>query len=116
MASRDKSNEIGQSRALGMDGSGSIRQQPSNQGILSRLPEQLFGSLFSRATAVQLKADQVLFLVGDNGDGCYRVEEGLLKVTMISATVTNAFSPFSARARSWVKCLSLTNCHAARPS
>ena len=48
------------------------------------LTGQLFGSLFSRATAVQLKADQVLFLVGDNGDGCYRVEEGLLKVTMIS--------------------------------
>jgi CRP-like cAMP-binding protein len=67
-----------------MDGSGSVRKQQSNQGILSRLPEQLFSSLFSRATTVQLKTDQVLFLIGDNGDGCYRVEEGLLKVTMIS--------------------------------
>ena len=52
--------------------------------ILSRLPEQVFSSLFSRAKTVQLKTDQALFLVGDNGDGCYRVEEGLLKVTMIS--------------------------------
>jgi CRP-like cAMP-binding protein len=84
MASRDEYNKIGQSRFLGMDGSGSVRKQQSNQGILSRLPEQLFSSLFSRATTVQLKTDQVLFLIGDNGDGCYRVEDGLLKVTMIS--------------------------------
>jgi CRP-like cAMP-binding protein len=79
MASRDEYNKIGQSRFLGMDGSGSVRKQQSNQGILSRLPEQLFSSLFSRATTVQLKTDQVLFLIGDNGDGCYRVEDGLLK-------------------------------------
>src|SRR5271166_3566421 len=84
MTSCDKSNEIGQSRSLGMGGSGFIDQQQSNQGILSRLPEQLFSRLFSRATTVQLKTDEVLFLVGDSGDGCYRVEEGLLKVTMIS--------------------------------
>jgi CRP-like cAMP-binding protein len=28
----------------------------------------------------------MLFLAGDSGDGCYRVEDGLLKVTMISQT------------------------------
>jgi CRP/FNR family transcriptional regulator, cyclic AMP receptor protein len=33
---------------------------------------------------VRLKPDQVLFLIGDAGDGCYRVEDGLLKVTMVS--------------------------------
>jgi CRP/FNR family transcriptional regulator, cyclic AMP receptor protein len=80
MAGRNKSNK----RPLGMGSSEAIGQQQSNQGILSRLPELLFSSLFSRATAVKLKTDQVLFLVGDDGDGCYRVEEGLLKVTMIS--------------------------------
>jgi CRP-like cAMP-binding protein len=33
---------------------------------------------------VRLKADEVLFIAGDAGDGCYRVEDGLLKVTMVS--------------------------------
>jgi CRP/FNR family cyclic AMP-dependent transcriptional regulator len=41
-------------------------------------------SLFSRATTVRLKTDEVLFLVGDTGDGCYRVKDGLLKVMMVS--------------------------------
>jgi CRP-like cAMP-binding protein len=29
-----------------------------------------------------LKADQVLFIAGDEGNGCYRVEEGLLKASV----------------------------------
>ncbi len=33
---------------------------------------------------VKLRADEVLFLAGEEGDGCYRVSEGLLKVTMVS--------------------------------
>jgi CRP-like cAMP-binding protein len=33
---------------------------------------------------VRLAADEVLFLAGDDGDGCYRIERGLLKVSMIS--------------------------------
>jgi CRP/FNR family transcriptional regulator, cyclic AMP receptor protein len=57
---------------------------PTNQGLLSRLPEHLLTQLFGRSTTVRLKADAVLFLAGDTGDGCYRVEDGLLKVTMIS--------------------------------
>ena len=59
------------------------RQQsttPTNQSLLSRLPERLFKSLFSRATTVQLKTDEVLFLVGDTSDGCYRVDDGLEQV------------------------------------
>jgi hypothetical protein len=58
--------------------------RPTNQGLLSRLPENLFRSLFSRATTVRLKTDEVLFLAGDPGDGCYRVLDGLLKVVMTS--------------------------------
>ena len=58
--------------------------RPTNQGLLSRLPEQLFRGLFSRATTVRLKTDEVLFLTGDPGDGCYRVLDGLLKVVMMS--------------------------------
>src|ERR1700758_5045675 len=65
-----------------------IGQQPStrptNQGLLSRLPEHLLRNLFSRATTVRLKPDEVLFLAGDPGDGCYRVLDGLLKVVMRS--------------------------------
>ena len=62
------------------------QQQPirSAQGLLSGLPERLFTNLFGRAVKVRLRADQALFLAGDVGDGCYRVEEGLLKVTMVS--------------------------------
>src|SRR5580698_9000968 len=52
--------------------------------LLSGLPEHLSASLFTRAAAVGLSADEVLFLASDSGDGCYRVEEGLLKVTMMS--------------------------------
>ena len=58
----------------------------TDQSLLSRLPEQLLNRLFGGATTVRLKTDEVLFLAGDTGDGCYRVEDGLLKVTMISRT------------------------------
>jgi CRP-like cAMP-binding protein len=51
---------------------------------LSRLPKHLLTRLFGGATTVRLKTDEVLFLAGETGDGCYRVEDGLLKVTMIS--------------------------------
>jgi len=57
------------------------RTSPS---LLSGLPEHLSANLFNSATPVQLSADEVLFLAGDAGDGCYRVEDGLLKVTMVS--------------------------------
>ena len=56
----------------------------TDQSLLSRLPEHLLTRLFGRATTVRLKTDQVLFLVGDTGDGCYRVNDGLLKVAMVS--------------------------------
>ncbi|HXW40933.1 MAG TPA: Crp/Fnr family transcriptional regulator [Xanthobacteraceae bacterium] len=57
------------------------RTKPS---LLSGLPEHLSASLFKSATPVKLRTDQVLFLAGDAGDGCYRVDDGLLKVTMVS--------------------------------
>ena len=56
----------------------------TDQSLLSRLPEHLLKRLFGRATTVRLKTDQVLFLVGDTGDGCYRVDDGLVKVAMVS--------------------------------
>ena len=50
----------------------------------SGLPTDLSRELFARAAVVQLPAGRVLFWEGDSGDGCYRVEDGLLKVTKIS--------------------------------
>ncbi len=44
--------------------------------------------LFDSAKPVRLAADAVLFIAGDPGDGCYRVEQGLLKVSIISPSGT----------------------------
>ena len=74
-----------------MAGSSDVIEQkqstgPTNQGLLSRLPEHFLTELFGCASTVRLKTGEALFLAGDTGDGCYRVEDGLLKVTMISRT------------------------------
>src|SRR5262245_18900300 len=53
--------------------------------ILPALPEFISARLFSAATKHCLKADQPLFVAGDAGDGCYRLERGLLKVVITSA-------------------------------
>jgi CRP/FNR family transcriptional regulator, cyclic AMP receptor protein len=57
---------------------------PANETLLSVLPADLSAGLFGQARVVQLAANQMLFLAGDPGDGCYRVDEGLLKVSVIS--------------------------------
>ena len=56
----------------------------SKSPLLWGLPQHLSGDLFNGATPVRLRVDQVLFHAGDAGDGCYRVVDGLLKVTMLS--------------------------------
>jgi CRP/FNR family transcriptional regulator, cyclic AMP receptor protein len=50
--------------------------------ILDALPTQLSRGLFAKGRMQSLAADQTLFLAGDEGDGCYRVEEGLLKASV----------------------------------
>src|SRR3984893_18480453 len=55
-------------------------------GLFSALPQHLSGLLFTHAKPVHLDAEQVLFLAGDAGDGCYRSEKGLLKVSMVSTS------------------------------
>lgn len=52
--------------------------------LLSMLPVDLSTGLFDHARPVHLDPGQTLFLVGDPGDGCYRVDEGLVKVHVIS--------------------------------
>src|SRR5215475_2834525 len=54
--------------------------------LLSDLPEQLSSGLLANAKPVKLAADEILFLAGDPGDGCYRLNEGLLKVSSTSHT------------------------------
>src|SRR5918996_5034745 len=55
---------------------------PTN--LFSVFPESLAAKLFANAKPVKLAADEVLFLAGDPGDGCYRVDQGLLKISMIA--------------------------------
>src|SRR5919204_4296641 len=50
--------------------------------VLGALPGELASKLFSKARVVALKADQALFMAGDEGNGCYRVDEGLLKASV----------------------------------
>jgi len=54
--------------------------------LFSVFPEGLSAKLFADAKPVKLAADEVLFLAGDPGDGCYRLDQGLLKVSMIAAS------------------------------
>jgi CRP/FNR family transcriptional regulator, cyclic AMP receptor protein len=51
--------------------------------LLSMLPVDLSAGLFLHARSVHLDPGQALFLGGDPGDGCYRVDEGLVKVHAI---------------------------------
>jgi CRP-like cAMP-binding protein len=55
---------------------------PPRESILLSLPRELSEPLFSRARPVFIKAGRVLFLAGEEGNGCYLLQEGLLKVTV----------------------------------
>jgi CRP-like cAMP-binding protein len=55
---------------------------PTN--LFSVFPENLAAKLFANSRAVKLGADEVLFVAGDPADGCYRVDQGLLKISMIA--------------------------------
>jgi len=59
---------------------------PRPSDLLSDLPDRLSTALLANAKPVKLTADEVLFLAGDPGDGCYRLEDGLLKVSMVAPT------------------------------
>jgi CRP/FNR family transcriptional regulator, cyclic AMP receptor protein len=58
----------------------------SSVNLLSDLPDRLSSGLLEHAAPKHLAADEVLFLAGDPGDGFYRLDEGLLKVSIASAT------------------------------
>lgn len=54
-------------------------------GLFAGLSDSLIAELFASARTVRLGANQILFLAGDPGDGCYLVDQGMLKVTIASA-------------------------------
>ena len=56
----------------------------SNQSLLLELQDNLSADLFASAAPLRLATDEALFLAGDAGDGCYLVEDGLLKVVVAS--------------------------------
>jgi CRP/FNR family transcriptional regulator, cyclic AMP receptor protein len=59
---------------------------PRPESLLATLPTELSHSLFAKARPLSLAASQTLFVAGDDGDGCYRIEEGLLKASVAVAT------------------------------
>jgi CRP/FNR family transcriptional regulator, cyclic AMP receptor protein len=61
-------------------------RRPGFVRLLSELPADLPTKLFARAKLVRLAAGKILCRAGSAGDGCYRVEDGLLKVTMVSSS------------------------------
>ena len=65
---------------------GDMGLRPEISRLLSGLPTPLSTELFASAERVRLSAGEVLFRAGDSGDGCYRVEDGLLKVTIVSSS------------------------------
>lgn len=68
---------------LSDQGSGMRILQRSSM-ILSSLPPQMTTQLFACAFKRAAKAGEALFAAGDRGDGCYRVEQGLVKITVTS--------------------------------
>jgi CRP/FNR family cyclic AMP-dependent transcriptional regulator len=61
------------------------RPIPGLSGILPRLPQDLSAQLFANTACGHLKAGEALFLAGDTGNGCYLLNQGLLKVVISSA-------------------------------
>ena len=59
---------------------------PAKRNFLSDLPKDLSSELMAGAMPRKLDANEVLFLAGDPGDGLYRVDEGLLKISIASAS------------------------------
>jgi CRP-like cAMP-binding protein len=55
-----------------------------SRNLFSALPSDLAGLLYSRARPVRLAGGEVLFVANEVGEGFYRIDQGLLKVSMLS--------------------------------
>jgi len=61
-----------------------VPSKRSFSGILPNLPTQISERLLANAKPQSLAEREVLFDAGDVADGCYRLERGLLKVSIAS--------------------------------
>ena len=61
-----------------------VRKTLHSVNVLKDLAEPHYDKLFAGAPIRHIKAGQTLFSAGDDGDGCYRLEKGLLKITLHS--------------------------------
>jgi CRP/FNR family transcriptional regulator, cyclic AMP receptor protein len=59
--------------------------QTSLHSTWSNLPSELSAQLQKNTVSRRLKAGETLFEIGDEGDGCYRLDKGALKVSLRSA-------------------------------
>jgi CRP/FNR family cyclic AMP-dependent transcriptional regulator len=64
-----------------------IMVELSVSGTWSGLPKEIASDLLASAPLRRLKAGDMLFQAGDAGDGCYRLDRGLLKVALVSPQV-----------------------------
>jgi CRP/FNR family transcriptional regulator, cyclic AMP receptor protein len=97
MTCRDVVAGIGHSGAVCPEPEGAVGLRSKYPRLLSELPTRLSTELFAGAKTVRLPAGRVLFRAGDSGDGCYRIEDGLLKVTMVSGSGTERILAFLGR-------------------
>jgi CRP/FNR family transcriptional regulator, cyclic AMP receptor protein len=72
-------------------------RRPGYLRLLSELPADLPAKLFANAKRARLPGGKILFRTGASGDGCYRVEDGLLKVTMVSSSGAERILAFLGR-------------------
>jgi len=71
--------------------------RPESPRLLSGLAPPLSTELFASAKLVRLAAGDILFRAGASADGCYRVEDGLLKVVMVSPSGAERILAFLGR-------------------
>ena len=63
---------------------GAMDPRPEYPRLLTGLPADISTELFASAELMRLRAGQILFRAGEPGRGCYRIEDGLLKVIIVS--------------------------------
>jgi len=76
---------------------GQTSERPADLRLLSELPADLSTKLFANAELLRIAAGKILFRAGASDDGCYRVEDGLLKVTMVSTSGAERILAFLGR-------------------
>ena len=71
--------------------------RPEDPRLLSGLPTSVTTKLFANTKLVRLGAGEILFRAGASDDGCYRIEDGLLKVTIVSKSGAERILAFLGR-------------------